>query len=135
MTIHSGIPESDDTVPHDIVEAVLYVDRQLRLTYRPMPGTTLVRLIGELDASNRTALKETLIRAGHGDDRLLIDVGRLRFIDTGGMHLLAKLCHTGAACVVNVPPSMRRLANLLGLPLGVDALDGAVEHDHQLRQG
>ncbi|MGV9778019.1 STAS domain-containing protein [Streptosporangium sp. NPDC003464] len=136
MTIHSGIPESDDTVPHDTIDAVIYVDRQLRLTYRPTPGTTLIRLIGEIDATNRTALEETLTRARYGDDRLLIDVGHLRFIDVGGMCLLAELCHTGAACVVNVPPPMRRLANLLGLLPGVDALVGAMEHGHdQPRQG
>ncbi|WP_433237628.1 STAS domain-containing protein [Streptosporangium sp. CA-135522] len=131
MTI-PGVPESDDTVPHETIDALIYVDRQLRLTCHPMPGATFVRLIGEIDATNRTALEETLTRAGHGGDRLLIDAGHLRFIDIGGMFLLAKLCDTGAARMVNVPPSVRRLANLLGLPLGVDALDSVVEHDeHQ----
>jgi anti-anti-sigma factor len=125
----SGVPEPDGAVLHEVIDALIYADHQLRLTYRPKPGATLVRLIGEIDATNRTALAETLARAGHGDERLLIDIGHLRFIDIGGMRLLAKLCQAGAACVVNVPPSMRRLAELLDLPLRDGALDGGAERD------
>ncbi|WP_344859781.1 STAS domain-containing protein [Planomonospora alba] len=126
-----GIPE-----PSGAVDAVLYADHRLRLTYRPAPGPALVRLSGEIDATNRAALEETLARAGYGGDRLLIDAGRLRFIDTGGMRLLARLWRTGAVRLIHVPPCMRRLADLLDLPLRDDALDGVAEDDlHPPRQG
>ncbi|GAT65001.1 hypothetical protein PS9374_00633 [Planomonospora sphaerica] len=121
----SGVTRAHAVVVHDTVDALLYVDHQLRLTYRPAPRGTLVRLIGEIDATNRTALEQTLTCAGHGGDHLLIDAGQLRFIDTGGMCLLAELCRTGEARMINVPPFLHRLAGLLNLPLCGDAVDGA----------
>ncbi|GGK94439.1 hypothetical protein Ppa06_70440 [Planomonospora parontospora subsp. parontospora] len=131
----SGAREPGGAPLHGVVDAVLYADHQLRLTYRPQPAATLVHLIGEIDATNRTAVAETLARVERGADRLLIDAQHLRFIDTGGMCLLAQLCRAGAA-VVDLPPFMRRLAGLLGLPLRDGALEGTAERDpRSLRQG
>ncbi|GGL59605.1 STAS domain-containing protein [Planomonospora parontospora] len=130
----TGVPEPG-TASCDAVDALLYADRQLRLVYRPAPSAARIRLIGEIDATNRNALEQTLARAGHGGEPLLIDAGRLRFIDTGGTLLLARLCQAGAARVVNVPPFLRRLADLLDLPLGIDAVVSAAAHDHRSRQG
>ncbi|MBG0830061.1 STAS domain-containing protein [Planomonospora sp. ID67723] len=123
-----GVPASDGAAS-GVVGAVLYADRQLRLTYHPHPSATLIQLIGEVDFTNGAALEETLRRAGHGDDRLLVDLRHLRFIDTGGMRLLARLCSTGAVRLVNVPPYLRRLADLLDLPLRISTPDGTTAHD------
>jgi anti-anti-sigma factor len=128
LDVLCGVLEPDAAGPHGIVDALLYADHRLHLTYRPAPDLALVRLIGEIDATNRTALAEMLARIGGGDERLLIDLGHLRFIDTGGMRLLEQLCQAGAA-VVNVPPFMRRLVKLLDLPLRHGDLDDVTQHD------
>ncbi|MFC4062629.1 STAS domain-containing protein [Planomonospora corallina] len=125
----AGVLEADGAAFHGVVSAVLYADRRLRLTYRPQPGAALIRLIGEIDATNRAALEETLVRARHGGDRLLVDVRHLRFVDVGGLRTLAELCRTGTARLVNVPPRLHRLAGRLGLSLRAGAPDGASEHD------
>ncbi|GII04499.1 STAS domain-containing protein [Planobispora takensis] len=118
MTLrHDSASEPDDATAADVTDAILYADRQLRLTYRPRPGAALIQLIGEVDSTNRPALAETLTRAGHDGDLLLIDLRHLCFVDAGGMRLLAQLCQAGTARVVNVPPYLRRLAELLDLPL------------------
>ncbi|GII06188.1 STAS domain-containing protein [Planobispora takensis] len=129
MTLPHDDAGAPDGACHGVIGAVLYADRHLRLIYHPHPGATLIHLIGEVDAGNCAALHETLARAGHGDDCLLIDVQRLRFIDAGGMRVLAKLCATGAAQLINVPPYLQRLADLLELPLRISGPDGGTTHD------
>ncbi|GII03114.1 STAS domain-containing protein [Planobispora takensis] len=114
---HDDAGASDGAACHGVIGAVLYADRQLRLIYHPHPGATLIHLIGEVDAGNCAALEEMLIRVGHGDDRLLIDAQHLRFIDTGGVRLLARLSQQGTARLINVPSHLQHLADLLDLPL------------------
>ncbi|MEV0147973.1 MULTISPECIES: STAS domain-containing protein [unclassified Nonomuraea] len=102
--------------PAESVDAVLYLDGQLRVVYSPHPDPAVVRLIGELDAVNTSAVIETLRRARRGDDVLLIDVERLGFADVGGTRLLTGLCRDGRARLVNTPDHLRRLLDLLRLP-------------------
>ncbi|GGS75186.1 hypothetical protein GCM10010156_37500 [Planobispora rosea] len=119
----SRLPASE-SASSGVLGAVLYADRLVRLTYHPQPGATLIRLTGQIDATNHAALEETLRRVGHGEDRLLIDLRDLHFIDTAGMRLLVRLCSTGAARLVNVPPFLQHLTELLNLPLRISAPDG-----------
>ncbi|MEU4539271.1 STAS domain-containing protein [Streptosporangium sp. NPDC023825] len=102
------------------VDAVLYLDRTLRITYSPAsPGGT-VRLIGELDATNTRAVARTLAQVRAAEDILIIDVGRLEFVDLAGLRMLTGLCRDGVAHLADVPAGMRRL---LGLLNRVDVLD------------
>ncbi|MFI6789222.1 STAS domain-containing protein [Nonomuraea sp. NPDC050383] len=101
------------------VDAVLYLDGQLRVVRSSHPGPAVVRLIGELDAVNTSVVIETLRRArraGRDADVLLIDVEKLGFADVGGTRLLTGLCRDGRARLVNTPDHMRRLLDLLRLP-------------------
>lgn len=98
------------------VDAVLYLDGQLRVVRSSHPGPAVVRLIGELDAVNTSVVIETLRRAGRDAGLLLIDVEKLGFADVGGTRLLTGLCRDGRARLVNTPDHMRRLLDLLGLP-------------------
>jgi anti-anti-sigma factor len=99
----------------DPVDAVLYLDRQLRATYSPITHTILIRLIGELDASNAPAVTEVLTQARRGEDALVIDTAKLDFIDLAGLRMLTGLCRDGSARLTNMPPRMLRLIHLLDL--------------------
>ncbi|WP_329081338.1 MULTISPECIES: STAS domain-containing protein [unclassified Streptosporangium] len=96
------------------VDAVLYLDRTLRITYSPAPPGGAVRLIGELDVTNTRAAARTLAQARAAEGILIIDVGRLKFVDLAGLRMLTGLCRDGVAHLINVPPGMRRLLGLLG---------------------
>ncbi|MGS2646469.1 STAS domain-containing protein [Streptosporangium sp. LJ11] len=95
------------------VNAILYLDRTLRVTYDPAPPGGAVRLIGELDITNTQAVARTLAQAQTAEDILIIDVGRLEFVDLAGLRMLTGLCHDGVAHLISVPTGMRRLLGLL----------------------
>jgi anti-anti-sigma factor len=97
----------------DRVDAVLYLDRHLRVTYSPTPPSALIRLIGELDTTNTLAVAETLTQVRAREDILIIDTGQLDFIDLASLRMLNGLCHDGLARLTNMPPHMLRLVHLL----------------------
>jgi anti-sigma B factor antagonist len=52
-------------------------------------GTRRIRLSGELDLANASALETELNRAlGNGDERVIVDLSELSFIDSTGIALL-----------------------------------------------
>lgn len=95
------------------VDAVLYLDHTMRITYSPVPPGGAVRLIGELDVTNTRAVAQTLAQARAAEDTLIIDVGRLEFVDLAGLRMLTGLCRDGVAHLISVPTGMRRLLGLL----------------------
>ncbi|GAA4593155.1 hypothetical protein GCM10023194_56740 [Planotetraspora phitsanulokensis] len=97
----------------DPVEAVLYLDQHLRVTCNLGLRTTLIQLIGELDASNAQALARTLTQVGRGEDTLVIDTAQLDFIDLAGLRMLTGLCRDDSVLLINVPRHMLRLIELL----------------------
>ncbi|WP_214416925.1 STAS domain-containing protein [Sphaerisporangium fuscum] len=106
---------NDESAPDaGLIEAVLHLDRTLRITYSPLSQGGLVRLIGELDAGNTPAVAKTLTEVRAGEGVLTIDVARLEFVDVAGLRMLAGLCRDGSARLANVPSLMRRLLHLLG---------------------
>jgi len=101
-------------------DAVLYLDRTLRITYSLASPISTVQLIGELDATNPQAAARTLTQTRTAEDILTIDVGRLEFTDIAGLRMLTDLCHDGMAHLINAPTGIRRL---LGLLNRTDVLD------------
>jgi len=95
------------------VDAVLYLDRTLRITYSPASPGGAIRLIGELDATNTRAAAQTLAQARTIEDILVIDVGLLEFVDLAGLRMLTGLYRDGVAHLIGVPDGMRRLLGLL----------------------
>ncbi|MEV0202051.1 STAS domain-containing protein [Nonomuraea sp. NPDC050691] len=121
MTTHDDAPSGmPDFTPGQRaaagVDAVLYLDRQLRVIYSPHPHTAVVRLIGELDAVNSPAVIDTLRRARREGEVLGIDVEQLQFVDVTGTRRLTGLCIDGHAHLINIPPRMRRLLDLPACP-------------------
>ncbi|PZG30959.1 hypothetical protein C1I98_30640 [Spongiactinospora gelatinilytica] len=93
-------------------DAVIYLDGILRVTYTPAPRGGRVLLVGELDATNISAVAPLLAHAS-AEDTLTIDVGLLEFVDMAGLRMLTGLCRDGAAHLTNVPTGMRRILALL----------------------
>uniref|UniRef100_UPI001BDC644E STAS domain-containing protein n=1 Tax=Sphaerisporangium fuscum TaxID=2835868 RepID=UPI001BDC644E len=96
-----------------LIEAVLHLDRTLRITYSPHPRGGVVRLVGELDAGNTPPVARTLTYVRAGEGVLTVDVAQLEFVDPAGLRMLIGLCRDGSARLAHVPLFMRRLLRLL----------------------
>lgn len=76
-------------------------------------------LKGELDLSNAKALEDALSEAFASDKRILIDLGRLEFLDSTGIALLVAALGRPDAERLSFLPSessgVRRLLDLTGL--------------------
>ncbi|MFF5114217.1 STAS domain-containing protein [Streptosporangium sp. NPDC000509] len=113
-------PDSEATPRHERAtsgehwtDAVLYLDRTLRITYTLTSPISTVQLIGELDATNTQAAARTLTQAGTAEETLTIDIGHLEFVDVAGLRMLTDLCRDGTAHLTNAPIDIRRLLGLL----------------------
>ncbi|GGO61186.1 STAS domain-containing protein [Nonomuraea cavernae] len=109
-----GDVASGGGVPAD---EVLYVDEILRISCAVIAGPTVVRLVGEVDATNSGALRRALARALRMDRHLVIDAGRVVFIDVSGVRELVSFVQETSVRVHNVPSQMRRLLHMLRLGL------------------
>ncbi|MEV4220522.1 STAS domain-containing protein [Nonomuraea sp. NPDC049725] len=97
-------------------EQVLYVDHQLRITCTLTPESTVIRLAGEIDVTNRREAMSTLTQARRIDDQLIVDLGRVTFADISVVRALTAFAADGAAHIRNVPAQIARLLDLLNLP-------------------
>lgn len=97
----------------DLREAVLYADSQLRITLSPQLRRVTVRLIGEVDATNHTAVSRILVQLHDGSQQVIVDVQLLRFIDSRGMVILNDFSRRGWIHLANMSPQFRRLCSIL----------------------
>lgn len=78
-----------------------------------------VGLVGELDLSNAETLEAALTEAIDSGKKVLIDLGRLEFLDSTGLALIVRLLGRSDAERFSFLPSrssgVRRLFNLTGL--------------------
>ncbi|WP_214322810.1 STAS domain-containing protein [Nonomuraea sediminis] len=94
-------------------EAVLYTDSQLYIMHRPQPHRVTVRLIGEVDATNHTALSRTLTQVHDGTQQVIVDVQLLRFIDSRGIVILNDFSRRGWIQLANMSPQFSRLCSIM----------------------
>ena len=65
----------------------------LRIDYQADEGRVVVRLDGELDMASAPVLESALERAEkHKGSTLVIDLGRLRFMDSTGLRIILLEC-------------------------------------------
>ena len=86
-----------------------------------------VALAGELDLSSASALKDPVRRLieRHPPSHLLLDLRRLTFVDSTGLHLLHRLAVDARTArwrltVVRGPAQIQRTMALVGLSEGLD---------------
>ncbi|HET7589506.1 MAG TPA: STAS domain-containing protein [Solirubrobacterales bacterium] len=82
-------------------------------------GSTLLALEGELDLANAHTLELTLHEALHRGDEVIVDLGKLQFIDSTGISLLVMALRSPHAERLSFRPSespeVCRLFSLTGL--------------------
>ncbi|WP_170222833.1 STAS domain-containing protein [Nonomuraea turkmeniaca] len=96
-------------------DQLLYVDHLVRVTCTLMSGPSLIQIVGEIDRTNSAELLRALEQARRIDDRFVVDVGRVGFIDITGVRVLTAFAEQGDTRVRNTPPQMARLMQLMGL--------------------
>ncbi|WP_214106333.1 STAS domain-containing protein [Acrocarpospora catenulata] len=99
---------------------VLHTDAILNVTHVATPDSSLVRLSGELDISNSFAVQNALTLVRRRDLPLIVDVGRVTFVDVAGARLLIILDRENVS-LRNIPPRMRFLLDMLLRPRAQDA--------------
>ncbi|GAA5049529.1 anti-anti-sigma regulatory factor [Thermocatellispora tengchongensis] len=104
---------------------VVHADHILRIVRDSAPLGRRVRFLGEIDASNASAVAEVLaevtggvmggVMAGARGDAgpLTLDLSGLTFVDVAGVRALIRLCRGGWIQMENVPPHMLRLLELI----------------------
>jgi anti-anti-sigma factor len=91
----------------------------------PAPGGHRLALRGELDLASAANLRDTVARlCAEGDQRLVLDIGELTFIDSTGLRAIltsrAECEQAGCTLAITpaaeeVPPQVRRLLQVTGL--------------------
>ncbi|MFG3437051.1 STAS domain-containing protein [Nonomuraea sp. NPDC047897] len=97
-------------------EHLLYADRVLRIARTVTPDSSVMRLVGEIDATNSRAMLTTLTRARHTDERLVLDLRDVTFADVSAVKALTVFTADGTIHVRDTPPQLARLMRLLHLP-------------------
>jgi anti-sigma B factor antagonist len=80
-------------------------------------GAAIVVLIGELDISNTTRLRDAVASvAAEGTQELIFDLSQLRFMDSSGISVLLEATTKVAAVKIRDPsPIVRRVVETTGL--------------------
>lgn len=94
--------------------------RQMTLTHRYLPGTTIVRIGGELDALTATELDAFLHQAVRAGDDLVFDLADLTFLDSTGLEVMLAHCertrrHGGTPALTDLQRSPARVIAITGV--------------------
>jgi anti-sigma B factor antagonist len=98
-----------------------YVDSGVRIAVSESDTTTTVHLEGELDLVEREDVRDAILEAlERRPGRLIVDLGRLSFIDSSGVHLLIEAVQQSAErgvhlTIVPGPPSVHRIFEICNL--------------------
>jgi anti-anti-sigma factor len=114
--------------------------RYLRCSTESLPEGILVRVDGDVDLATAPLLADGLTAAFAKDSRVIVDLDAVPYLDSAGLHVLARTTarHAGRFVLVQSTPRVRRLLEVLGmtalLPIAT-SLDEAREYlrDHDPR--
>jgi anti-sigma B factor antagonist len=91
-------------------------------------GAIQMALVGELDLATLAMLDQELDKAGPSGKRLILDLRKLHFIDSSGLHALLRVDRRmqetgGTLTIVRGPRPVERLFNLTGLDTRLHIVD------------
>ena len=100
-------------------------------------GSTQLALVGELDLATLHVLEQELDRIAATEKALVLDLRRLEFIDSSGLHALLRAHRRlgdagGQLTIVRGPRAVERLFRLTGLDTRLRVIDQD-ELDHRLQ--
>ncbi len=103
------------------------VHGELSIKTRRLQTVTLIAVQGEVDLANFQTLGSVLGAAVGGDSPVLLDLTKVRYIDSTGLGLLLRMhedCHAKRIpFVVAANPLVRRICNVLSLQTVVPIFD------------
>jgi len=90
-------------------------DTGLEIRIRSLDGCDVVTLDGELDCQTAPELAEALLDAAGKGRRVVIDLSRLQFIDSSGLHVLMSgaAAENGRRIVVCPPGNVARVLSIV----------------------
>jgi anti-sigma B factor antagonist len=91
-------------------------------------GTIQVALVGELDLATISLLDQELDSAHVWGKRVIIDLRKLQFVDSSGLHALLRVDRRlqetgGSLTIIRGPRPVERLFNLTGLDTRLHIVD------------
>ena len=114
------------------------MDGSIDLEVTRVPGATVLSVAGELDVATAPALLEEALRLlGRGDDRIVLDLAAVPFLDSSGINaivgILRSTRHRGHVAIAGPCRAVQRVFDLTSLdrllpiapsvPVAVDLLD------------
>lgn len=96
--------------------------------HRLANGDTQLALVGELDLATLDVLEQELDRIASTEKRLVLDLRRLEFIDSSGLHALLRADRRlsdagGQLTIIRGPRAVERLFRLTGLDTRLRIVD------------
>ena len=88
-------------------------DIGLTITVESLVDCEVVSLDGELDHQTAPELAEALERAAKPGRRVVVDLSRLKFIDSSGLHVLMSGAGDGRRAVVCPPGNVARVLSIV----------------------
>jgi anti-anti-sigma factor len=91
-------------------------------------GAIRLALVGELDLATLPMLDQELDKASAWDKRVILDLRRLQFIDSSGLHAVLRVDRRlqeagGSLTIIRGPRPVARLFNLTGLDTRLHIID------------
>lgn len=138
---HDDPPRIRELHDHEVVMPVFYNDGELRIT-QLAPG--VLRIAGEVDATNRASFRDALITSGTGADGWVdVDLASLRFIDVAGVEALLEVASelgagSGRVRIRRPYPMTERVARLLAAEdpeCELEIVDVRGDHDFRQQNG
>jgi anti-sigma B factor antagonist len=91
-------------------------------------GSTQLTLVGELDLATLHVLEQELDQIAASEKRLVLDLRRLEFVDSSGLHALLRADRRfsdagGQLTIVRGPRAVERLFRLTGLDTRLRIID------------
>ncbi len=99
----------------------LEIPNELEIAAREQGTTIVIEVAGEWDLAGAPAVRHAIDRAlTHPAERVVLDLSRLTFMDSSGLHTTIELAHRLAAqdiglVIVPGSPAVQRLFDLTGL--------------------
>jgi anti-anti-sigma factor len=84
--------------------------------------------VGELDLATKDLLDQELDEAGAWSKRVVLDLRRLQFVDSSGLHALLRIDRRleetgGSLTIIRGPRPVERLFNMTGLDTRLHIID------------
>jgi anti-sigma B factor antagonist len=89
----------------------------LRCFTESLSEGALVRIDGDVDLATAPLLADAIAAAFRAHSWVILDLGAVPYLDSSGLHLLAKTAarHAGRFVVIQARPRIRRLLEILGI--------------------